>query len=111
MVVPIMLMMVILTIVCFLIWKNLLSYFEKIAMALYGALLSLMVAAGMATFFSPTFSFLTSILLTLGFFFLYLEDIEFVLSSYWNPLTFPYGPMLYSGGQLLVALSLFFCIL
>ncbi|MHA1805457.1 MAG: lysoplasmalogenase family protein [Promethearchaeota archaeon] len=109
MVIPIMLMMIILTVVCFLIWNNLPSYLEKIAMVLYGALLSLMVAAGMATFYSPTFSLLTSIILTLGFLFLYLGDIEFALSSYWKPLNFPYGPMLYSGGQLLVAISLFFC--
>ena len=106
--IPIIIMVLIFLVVFNLARKGLPSGAEKTAMGAYGLLISLMVASGISTFFSPNFSMISSIILTMGFTFLFLGDMEFAISSFKKDLNFPYGPILYSGGQLLVAISLFY---
>lgn len=106
--IPIIIMVLIFLVVYNLARKGLPSGAEKAAMGTYGLLISLMVASGISTFFSPNFSIISSIILTMGFTSLFLGDMEFAISSFKKDLNFPYGPILYSGGQLLVAISLFY---
>ncbi len=108
MLIPIIVMGVVFLVVFLLVKNGLPSIVEKGAMGVYGLLIAMMVASAISTFFSQNFSLLASILLTVGFTFLLLGDYEFALSSYWKDLHFPYGPILYSGGQLLVAIALFY---
>ncbi|MBD3194406.1 MAG: hypothetical protein GF317_05075 [Candidatus Lokiarchaeota archaeon] len=90
------------------IWKGFTNSIEKGAMTVYGLNITIMVASGINTLLDSNFSLLSGFILTLGYLFLFLGDIEFALSTYWKPLNFEYGPFLYAGGQLFVAISLFF---
>jgi hypothetical protein len=70
----------------------------------------MMAAVGLSSLFSPNISLIGSFLLAIGFLIICLGDYEFALSTFWKDLNFPYGPIFYSGGQLLVALSLFYIV-
>ncbi len=106
--IPILIMSVIFIIVFSLANKGIKEKFEKIAMGAYGFLISMMAASGLGTLFNPDIRVISSVLLALGFCFLSAGDFEFALSNYWKNLNFPFGPVLYAGGQLLVSISLFY---
>ncbi len=106
--IPILIMSVIFIIVFSLANKGIKEKFEKIAMGAYGFLISMMAASGLGTLFNPDIRVISSVLLALGFCFLCAGDFEFALSNYWKNLNFPFGPVLYAGGQLLVSISLFY---
>lgn len=101
-------MFIIFIVVFSLIIRGIQTNVERVAMGIYGILLTMMAAAGLSSLFSPNASLLGSFLLAIGFLIICLGDYEFALSTFWKDLNFPYGPILYSGGQLLVALSLFY---
>jgi len=107
-IIVILIMILIFSFIFSLVWRGFENNIERVAMGLYGVLISIMVAGGLNTFFSERFSIISSIFITLGYIFLFLGDIEFALSTYWKPFEFEYGPFLYAGGQLFIAISLFF---
>jgi len=51
------------------------------------------------------FTFPQALLLSLGTVMLYLGDLEFGIHRFRRPRRFKFGPRLYGGGQLLVALG------
>lgn len=85
------------------LWPSLGSM--RIPALIYGLVLPFTFWRALSTFFGTQFLPLQSILLSLGTLFLYVGDIEFALHTYKNPRPVMYGPILYSGGQLLIALS------
>ena len=110
MLIPIISMFILFLVVFSLIFRSIQANMEKVAMGIYGILLTMMAAAGLSSLFSPNVSLVGSILLAIGFLIICLGDYEFALSTFWKDLNFPYGPIFYSGGQLLVALSLFYIV-
>lgn len=71
----------------------------------YGLVLPFLVTRAISTFFGSALSRTQAVLLTLGACMLYLGDIEFALHTYLKTVPMLFGPILYSGGQLLFALS------
>jgi uncharacterized membrane protein YhhN len=71
----------------------------------YGLVLPFLVTRAVSTFFGDALSRAQAILLTAGASMLYLGDIEFALHTYLASVPMLFGPVLYSGGQLLIALS------
>jgi uncharacterized membrane protein YhhN len=74
----------------------------------YGLVLPFTFWRALATFFGVELSFLQSLFLSLGTLSLYVGDIEFAVHNYMRPVRVMYGPILYSGGQFLIALSTLF---
>lgn len=93
-----------------LVFKNIPAEM-KLPMTIYGGVLTLMLFAAVNALFSPVFGTFGAIILGLGLIGCYISDIEFAVSTFYKPLNFPYGPYLYAGGQLLVALGVFFILL
>jgi uncharacterized membrane protein YhhN len=84
----------------------------KVPVLIYGLVQSIMVNRAVSTFFGNTFSTTQAILLTIGTVMLFSGDILFAVGSYKKPapprfiVTLNlFGPILYAGGQLLIALS------
>lgn len=71
----------------------------------YGLVMPFMVWRAASTFFGEFFSLPQSILVTVGTAALYVGDIEYGVHRFKKPLKRIYGPLLYEGGQLLIALS------
>jgi uncharacterized membrane protein YhhN len=71
----------------------------------YGLVLPFLVTRAVSTFFGDALSRTQAVLLTAGASMLYLGDIEFALHTYLTSVPMLFGPVLYSGGQLLIALS------
>jgi hypothetical protein len=59
-------------------------------------------------FFGSELSTLQAMCLSLGALSLYVGDIEFAIHTYKKRLQVMYGPILYAGGQLLIAVSTLF---
>lgn len=72
---------------------------------LYGLVLPFTLSRAVSTFFGTEYTVLQSILMSLGALSLYVGDIEFALHTYKRRLPFMLGPILYAGGQLLIASS------
>ena len=80
----------------------------RLPVLIYGLVLPFTFSRALSTFFSGLFSSGTSIFLSLGTFSLFIGDIEFAIDSFKKKLPFMLGPFLYAGGQLLIALSVWF---
>jgi uncharacterized membrane protein YhhN len=74
----------------------------------YGLVLPFTFWRALASFFGAELSTLQSLFLSLGTLSLYVGDIEFAVHTYKRRLRLMYGPILYAGGQLLIALSTWF---
>lgn len=77
----------------------------KIPVLVYGLVLPTLVNRAVSTFFGTTFSLTQAILLTAGAAMVYTGDLEYGIHRFRRPLPFTLGPVLYAGGQLLIALS------
>lgn len=85
------------------LWPHLGSM--RIPGLVYGLVLPFLVTRAASTFFGHVFSRTQAILLTAGCAMLYIGDIEFALHTYTTGVPMLFGPILYSGGQMLIALS------
>lgn len=72
---------------------------------IYGLVLPFTFSRAASTFFGTEFSALQSAFLSLGTLSLYLADIEFAIHTYRKRLPLMFGPILYAGGQMSIALS------
>jgi uncharacterized membrane protein YhhN len=72
---------------------------------IYGMVLPFLVTRAVSAFFGDRISKAQAIFLTLGTSMLYVGDVEFALHTYTNVIPLLFGPILYSGGQLIIALS------
>lgn len=77
----------------------------RAAMVVYSGILFFMVWRGIGTWFGDVFSTAQAVLVTAGTSALLIGDLEFAVHMFRRPLRTMYGPFLYSGGQLLMALS------
>ncbi len=77
----------------------------KVPVLAYGLLMPFLVSRAISTFFGGAFTFPQSLLLSLGAVMVYLGDLEIGIERFRRPLHLKFGPLLYAGGQLLVALS------
>lgn len=85
------------------LWAGLKEW--RIPVLLYGLVMPFMVSRAVSTFFGSTFSTTQAILLSAGTLMLYLGDMEYGIYRFRKPIPMHFGPYLYAGGQLLVALS------
>jgi|GEM_PF-589196 len=90
-----------------LIWGNVPANL-RISLIAYGLLISALVSSGFSYWRWGPGGSLGGFLLFLGFLSLYLGDLEFAISAFYQPTGITIGPFLYSGGQTLVALAVFF---
>lgn len=84
-------------------WPGLGSF--RIPVLLYGLVMPFMVWRAASTFFGTFFSLPQSAMITAGTAALYIGDIEYGIHRFRKPLKMIVGPLLYEGGQLLIALS------
>jgi uncharacterized membrane protein YhhN len=75
---------------------------------IYGLVLPFTFWRAVSTFFGTELSTLQSVFLSLGTLSLYVGDIEFAIHTYRRRLPLMLGPILYAGGQFLIALSTLF---
>jgi uncharacterized membrane protein YhhN len=79
----------------------------RIPVALYALVMPYLVWRAVSTFFGDAFNPLQAVLLTAGAVALYVGDLEYGIHRFRRPeLRTTFGPVLYLGGQLLIALSL-----
>jgi uncharacterized membrane protein YhhN len=74
---------------------------------LYGLVLPFTFWRALSCFFGSELSTLQALFLSLGTLSLYVGDVEFAVHTYKRRLKRMYGPILYAGGQLLIAVSTF----
>lgn len=86
-----------------LYWKGLGKY--KVPVLIYGLVMPFMVTRALSTLFGNTFSVTSAVLVTAGSLMLFLGDVEYGIHRFYKPIKFSIGPILYAGGQLLIALS------
>ena len=86
-----------------LYWKKLGNF--KIPVLIYGLVMPFMVTRAISTLFGNTFSGFAAILVTLGSLMLFAGDVEYGIHRFRTPIKFSIGPILYAGGQVLIALS------
>jgi len=109
---------VIVGLICLALYIALISYCwrglgdMKIPGMIYGLVLFILVSRAISTFFGDTFSMTQSILITAGTGMIFLGDVQFAIETFRKPpppkLVIDLkviGPILYAGGQLLIALS------
>lgn len=72
---------------------------------IYGLVLPFAFSRAVSTFFGTELSPLQSLFFSLGTLSLYVGDIEFAIHTYKRRRPIVYGPVLYAGGQLAIALS------
>jgi uncharacterized membrane protein YhhN len=109
---------IIVGIICAILYVCLISYCwrglrgMKIPGMIYGLVLFILVSQAISTFFGETFSTTQSILITAGTGMIFLGDVQFAIETFRKPpppkLVIDLkvvGPILYAGGQLLIALS------
>jgi uncharacterized membrane protein YhhN len=77
----------------------------RVAVLIYGLVLPFTFWRAASTFFGTELSTLQSLFLSLGTLSLYVGDVEFGIHTYKRRLPVIYGPILYSGGQMSIALS------
>ena len=80
----------------------------RIPALIYGLVLPFTFWRAVSTFFGTELSTLQSAFLSLGTLSLYVGDIEFAIHTYKRRLPLMFGPILYAGGQFLIALSTLF---
>jgi uncharacterized membrane protein YhhN len=86
-----------------LYWKGLGNF--KVPILIYGLVMPFMVTRAISTLFGDTFSLLSALMVSVGCGMLFLGDVEYGMHRFRKPLKFFFGPICYSGGQLLIALS------
>jgi uncharacterized membrane protein YhhN len=86
-----------------LYWKGLGKY--KVPVLIYGLVMPFMVTRAISTLFGSAFSLTSAVLVTVGSLMLFLGDVEYGIHRFYSPIKFSIGPILYAGGQLLIALS------
>lgn len=86
-----------------LYWKGLGDF--KVPVLIYGLVMPFMVTRAISTLFGSTFSTISAVLATVGATMLFLGDVEYGIHRFRKPIKFSFGPILYAGGQLLIALS------
>jgi uncharacterized membrane protein YhhN len=86
-----------------LYWKGLGNF--KIPVMIYGLAMPFMVTRAISTLFGTSFSLASALMVTVGCTMLFLGDVEYGMHRFRKPLKFFFGPICYSGGQLLIALS------
>jgi len=86
-----------------LYWKGLGNF--KIPVLIYGLVMPFMVTRAISTLFGSNFSIVSAVLVTIGCVMLFLGDVEYGVHRFRKPLKFFFGPICYTGGQLLIALS------
>ena len=77
----------------------------RIPALLYGLLLPFTFWRALSCFFGSELSMLQAVYLSLGTLSLYVGDVEFAVHTYKRRLKRMYGPILYAGGQMLIAVS------
>ena len=80
----------------------------RIPVLIYGLVLPFTFSRAVSTFFSERFSAGTALFLSLGTFSLFIGDIEFAIDAFKKRVLFMLGPILYAGGQFLIALACWF---
>ncbi len=80
----------------------------RIPALIYGLVLPFAFWRAVSTFFGTELSTPQSAFLSLGTLSLYVGDIEFAIHTYRRRLPRMFGPILYAGGQFLIALSTLF---
>lgn len=109
---------IIVGIICAILYVCLISYCwrglrgMRVPGMIYGLVLFILVSQAISTFFGETFSTTQSILITAGTGMIFLGDVQFAIETFRKPpppkLVIDLkvvGPILYAGGQLLIALS------
>lgn len=86
------------------IWPRLDSNL-RIPILIYGLVLPFTFSRAVSTFFGARFELLPATFLSLGTLGLFVGDIEFAVHTFKRRLPLMFGPILYAGGQLLIALS------
>ena len=77
----------------------------RIPALLYGLVLPFTFWRALSCFFGSELSTLQAVYLSLGTLSLYVGDVEFAVHTYKRRLKRMYGPILYAGGQMLIAVS------
>jgi hypothetical protein len=77
----------------------------RIPALLYGLVLPFTFWRALSCFFGSELSMLQAVYLSLGTLSLYVGDVEFAVHTYKRRLKRMYGPVLYAGGQMLIAVS------
>jgi uncharacterized membrane protein YhhN len=77
----------------------------RIPALLYGLVLPFTFWRALSCFFGSELSMLQAVYLSLGTLSLYVGDVEFAVHTYKRRLKRMYGPILYAGGQMLIAVS------
>jgi uncharacterized membrane protein YhhN len=80
----------------------------RVPALIYGLVLPFTLWRALSCFFGSELSTLQSMYLSLGALSLYVGDVEFAIHTYKRRLRIMYGPILYAGGQLLIAVSTLF---
>lgn len=80
----------------------------RIPVLIYGLVLPFTFSRAISTFFGARFTTLQALFLSLGTGSLFIGDIEFAIHTFKRPLPLMLGPILYAGGQFLIALSVWF---
>jgi uncharacterized membrane protein YhhN len=80
----------------------------RVSGLIYGLVLPFTFWRAASTFFGAELSTLQSLFLSLGTLSLYVGDVEFAIHTYKRRLPVMYGPILYAGGQMSIALSTLF---
>ena len=109
---------IIVGLICLILYIALISYCwrglkgMRVPGMIYGLVLFILISRAISTFFGDTFSMTQSILITAGTGMIFLGDVQFAIETFRKP---PppkpvidlrvVGPILYAGGQLLIALS------
>ncbi|MBN1573098.1 MAG: lysoplasmalogenase [Deltaproteobacteria bacterium] len=109
---------IIVGLICLALYAGLISYCwrglkgMKVPGMIYGLVLFILISRAISTFFGDTFSTAQSILITAGTGMIFLGDVQFAIETFRKPpppkLVIDLkviGPILYAGGQLLIALS------
>ncbi len=86
-----------------LYWRQLGNF--KVPVLIYGLVMPFMVTRAISTLFGDTFSTLAAALVTVGSLMLFAGDVEYGVHRFYRPIKFSIGPILYAGGQVLIALS------
>jgi uncharacterized membrane protein YhhN len=78
----------------------------RVPVLIYGLIMPFMFSRAISTFFGDSFSITQAVLLTTGTLALLVGDFEYAMHRFRDTEPWTIGPLLYEGGQLLVALSL-----
>ena len=80
----------------------------RVPVLIYALVLPFTFSRAVSTFFGDRLSTLQSVFVSLGTLSLFVGDIEFAIHTFRRRLPIMLGPILYAGGQLLIALATWF---